>query len=282
MRLDADGQLNPPEVINTEAHQVFCDQACKMGFDPDSLWVGGYVEYEWTHGRHLLDCYLEHIQDQDVLEFGCNYGATAIILAALGARVTAIDINKDALKLAQLNAERYGLSERINFMHCADTTQLPFDDQTFDLITCNSVLEYVDHQILDKVLKEIDRVLKLDGLLLIYSTSNRLWPKEVHSGKWLINYLPRHFDRFLAKNEEVERGVFPSELISPISSNFINHDLLNGCQCYIDSKEKMGISPIKLAILKLANRICLVFGIPVSILAPNITLIQKKVKHSSK
>lgn len=26
-----------------------------MGWNPDSRWVGGYVQYEWDHGQHVFE-----------------------------------------------------------------------------------------------------------------------------------------------------------------------------------------------------------------------------------
>lgn len=45
-----------------------------------------------------------------------------------------------------------------------DTNPLPFDDNTFDYIICNDILEHVN---LQKVLKEIHRVLVDDGIVAI-------------------------------------------------------------------------------------------------------------------
>lgn len=49
--------------------------------------------------------------------------------------------------------------------------------------SCNSVLEYVQLRHLADLLLEIDRVLAPGGVLLVLGTSNRLWPREVHSGR---------------------------------------------------------------------------------------------------
>jgi 2-polyprenyl-3-methyl-5-hydroxy-6-metoxy-1,4-benzoquinol methylase len=205
-----------PTIVDTELDQRYRELAAEQGYDPDSLWVGGYVDYEWTHGRYFLEHFVDHINAKQVLEFGCNHGATSIVLALLGAQVTAIDIDADVIKLAQANAARYGVADNINFVHCTDTKKLPFEDQQFDMVTCNSVLEYVEPSDLLAVEQAIDRTLKNTGLILIYSTSNRLWPKEVHSGRWLVNYLPKWFDQWISPENSLQRGVFPNQLLAGV------------------------------------------------------------------
>ena len=62
----------------------------RMSLDPDDRFVGVYVDWEWQRSRHLFDGLIESVREKRVLEMGCNVGATAIVLAALGAVVTAV------------------------------------------------------------------------------------------------------------------------------------------------------------------------------------------------
>ena len=77
-----------------------------------------------------------------VLEFGCNIGASSVVMAHLGRRIciVACDISETFLTLARLNAARYGVSDAIQFVRLQEGARLPFGDSTFDVITCNSVL----------------------------------------------------------------------------------------------------------------------------------------------
>ena len=121
-----------------------------------------------------------------VLEFGCNVGASAIVLAQLGAQVSGIDISVDLVELARLNARRFGHTG-IDFHHVADSRRLHWPDGAFDLVLRNSVLEYIGVEELSAVQREIDRLLKPGGLILVTASSNRLWPFEVRSGRWGVN-----------------------------------------------------------------------------------------------
>src|SRR5688572_24928425 len=72
-----------------------------------------YVEWEWQHGRHILEEHVLGQANQRVLEYGSYLGATAIIMARLGAQVTACDIDLNFLRAATRNARRYGVQDRI-------------------------------------------------------------------------------------------------------------------------------------------------------------------------
>jgi SAM-dependent methyltransferase len=181
----------------------FSTLAREQGLDPTSLWVGGYVEYVWER-RELLTAYLPQLNCVPLLEFGCNVGATSIVLARLGARVTAVDVDPEKVALATANAAEHG--QIITYRHVEDTRALPFQSGIFKIVTCASVLEYVSREHLPGVMKEIDRVLAPGGILLIEGTSSRIWPCEVHSRRWFANWLPY----WILPNWQ--RGVWPWQI----------------------------------------------------------------------
>ncbi|CAN5731867.1 hypothetical protein BH11PSE8_BH11PSE8_06460 [soil metagenome] len=214
-----------------------------MGLQPDNRWIGGYVDYEWDHLRHVVQALPVTLKGLRVLEFGSNVGASAILLAHLGANVSGVDITHDVVKLAQLNAERF-CQDGVQFQCVPDTRAMPFCDGEFDLIACNSVLEYVVPSDLAAVQREIDRVLKPGGLILVSGSSNRVWPYEVHSGRWWINYVPRIFDRIRGKS--VERGIWPWVARYGFGPNYINLDTAHAQNYFSRSRTLMGASPIHL------------------------------------
>lgn len=195
-----------PAIRSAAMQEAFEFQARKLGLRPSDKWVGGYVDYEWEHLRHIVEALPVSLKDLKILEFGCNVGASAILFAHMGARVTASDISEGWVELARLNARRYGL-DNIDFAHVPDSRHLPYQDGQFDLVACNSVLEYVDPAETAAVQREIDRVLAPGGMILLTGTSNRLWPREAHSHQWLVNYLPRFADRVFGKS--LQRGMSP-------------------------------------------------------------------------
>src|SRR5262245_2584218 len=107
----------PPAVQDADADRRFRECARRHGWNPDDPFVGGYVEWEWRHSRHAYDGLFTTVRGKNVLEFGCHFGGTAIVLAALGAEVTGIDVDPQFIELTRLNAERHQLAEHIRVLH---------------------------------------------------------------------------------------------------------------------------------------------------------------------
>jgi SAM-dependent methyltransferase len=263
-----------PKPIDPSADAAFRAGALALGLDPDERWVGGYIDYEWKRSRHVFELLDRGVEGQDVLEFGCNYGATAVVLTALGARVTAVDVDASCVQLAQLNAARFGMS--IRFEHVVDTTALPFAGAAFDIVSCNSVLEYVPDALLDAVQKELDRVLKPGGLVVVLGTSNRLWPKEVHSGRWFVNYLPRPVDRLLA-GAELQRGVPPWRIVAGFGKHYANADRDDGGRTYLQARIAAGATGLKLRTMQIGNWCAPRLGTSMGLLTPSMSVILRKL-----
>jgi len=199
------------------AHRRFEDACRAAGVDPDDGWVGGYADYEWSHLRPALAAYGIDVADRDVLEFGCNVGGSAVVLAALGARLEAVDIDPDMVAISTTNLERHGFRDQPLLV--GPGAALPFADESFDLVLANSVLEYVDPRFLPTVIGEIHRVLKTGGRLFICGTANRLALRDGHSGRLLVGWLPRFVDRILGIS--LQRGLSPLQLHRAIRGRFV-------------------------------------------------------------
>lgn len=240
--------------------------------DPDSVWHGGYVDHVWHKCRQPLAAYLQAVPGRKVLEFGCNIGASSVVLAHLGADVTAVDISPRYIEVAQENAARYGLLQAIDFVCHSDSTSLPWADASFDLIVCNSVLEYVPVGILPAVLAELDRVLAPGGIVFVAGTSNRLSPIEIHSRRWFINYLPRSCG---PAAHDVERGLFPSEVLRGFPG-YVQLDEEDASRTFFAWKVAAGMPSWRLAVLRLLDRIGRPVGFPVGLLLPSLSTALRK------
>jgi len=97
---------------------------------------------------------------------GSGVGGTSRCLAKeFGCRVTGIDLTDEYCRAATMLTARTGLTDLVDFRQ-GDATELPFDDQTFDIVWT----EHVAMNIPDKtrLYKEMHRVLKPGGTLAIY------------------------------------------------------------------------------------------------------------------
>ena len=100
-----------------------------------------------------------------VLHLQCNTGADSILLAKLGAQVTAVDFVEDNIVFARRLAENHGVDVR--FICCDVHTLDEILDDTFDLvITFDGVLGWLFD--LPKWARNIYRFLKVDGRLFVH------------------------------------------------------------------------------------------------------------------
>lgn len=263
-----------PAIISARMQEAFEVHARRLGLRPSDRWVGGYVDYEWDHLRHIVAALPVALEGLRVLEFGCNVGASAILFAHLGARVCASDISQNWVELARLNARRYGANE-IAFAHAPDSRRLPYADGQFDLIACNSVLEYIDADERAAVQRELDRVLAPGGLILLTGTSNRLWPREAHSGRWGVNYVPRAADQLCGLcGTALPRGVWPWEARHGFGRHYDNLDSARASGIYARSRTGMGVPRRRLLPLLWLGA---VLGVGPGLLAPKLScLLQKR------
>ena len=262
-------------IVNKTAHNAF-KEIIKTDYNanPDSKWYDGYVAYEWEHLRYAVLHLPFPPERKKVLEFGCNIGASTVVLACLGAEVTAIDVNPSAIKATALNVAAYGKESQVTTHHFFDTTRLPFDDNLFDIIVANSVLEYVPYHQIDSVLCELKRILKPQGIMMIAGTASSLAIREVHSGRWFVNYMPRFFDRLF--KTDLQRGISPFKILKAFKEyRFLELD--DYSRSYLQIRKKFGWSALKCFCIKILAYIMSPLGLSPSLLMPNITAtFQKK------
>jgi SAM-dependent methyltransferase len=267
-----------PAICDATADQRF-DESVRRLFPHSYEFESRYVEHEFARIGKLFESGLCPIRGRQVLEFGCNIGATSIVLAHGGANVTAIDVSSESVDIATLNARRYGLADQVRFQVVRPGEALPFQDGAFDVVTCNSVLEYVDPELLPQAQREIDRVLRPGGLVVVFGTSNRLWPIEAHSGRWLVNYIPRTVDRLLSR--PLPRGVWPGNLRRGFGKAY--DDVLagrEGAQRFIELKQQMGFSGWRLRTMRLAAAAFAISPWSIGLVMPYATLLLRK--HSQR
>ena len=147
-----------------------------------------------------------------VLDVACGTGDMVVELLRLGCTVTGVDLSKEMLAIAKRKAES-------GKWKVADAEHLPFEDNTFDAVTCAFGVRNFVH--LEQGLKEMLRVLKPGGRMVILELatpdSRLLRPfynlYTRHIIPWLgqrlagsreaYTYLPRSIERFPKGDEFV-------------------------------------------------------------------------------
>jgi ubiquinone/menaquinone biosynthesis C-methylase UbiE len=116
------------------------------------------ADYTKTY-RHTLYEKVDIQTKKKILDVGCGTGAVTEDIASLtDGYITGIDI--DDLKLEYAKSL---ISDRIHVM-LADVLQLPFRDETFDLVVFSVVLTHIHQQ--QKAVNEMTRVTCKDGIVL--------------------------------------------------------------------------------------------------------------------
>ena len=118
------------------------------------------ARYEWAGGL---------APGRRVLDAGCGTGYGAEMLAAAGA-ASVMGVDSAA---AVVEAARARAGGRLAFER-ADVARLPYDDGSFDLVTCFEVIEHVPDP--GAVLGELRRVLAPGGVLAISSPNADRYP----------------------------------------------------------------------------------------------------------
>lgn len=116
---------------------------------------------------------LADLHFNSILELGCGTGKNTELLVQIGTRLHALDFSEGMIAKAREKVK----AENVKFS-VADLTQVwPCQDQSYDLIVCNLVLEHI--QDLGFIFCEASRALEKNGRFLI----NELHPFRQYEGK---------------------------------------------------------------------------------------------------
>src|SRR2546427_3559410 len=160
MRLDFSRTVTTRDL--TERHHIeeqFHDERTQRGGKPSARMDFYSSGVNDEHFRILLEA-VGSLQGKRVLDFGCGMGQTSRIYAGLGAaRVDGFDISSENIRVADKNAKRDGLDDRVFFRHLA-AEEIDYPDESFDLVLGKAILHHTD---LEKTSKQLARVLRRGG-----------------------------------------------------------------------------------------------------------------------
>lgn len=108
---------------------------------------------------------------EKILDIGCGVGIFTFHSAKLKALSFGIDYSKKSIEMAQVLCERYGVGQNSKFV-IADATRLPFKASSFEKIVTADFIEHITSEGKDMLLEEIQRVLKPEGICVIFTPSS--------------------------------------------------------------------------------------------------------------
>lgn len=151
--------------------------------------------YAVEHNLETLIPWLKYVENplnKKVLIFGTGSGGTTVASALnIGnGIVTGVDINKNEIFKTGKRAEAYKVRDKIDLKHLNKSYPLPFGDESFDIAILASVIEHiVDER--GKYIREVFRVVKKSGVIMISGTPNLLYPKDKHTTNlYFVPWLP--------------------------------------------------------------------------------------------
>jgi 2-polyprenyl-3-methyl-5-hydroxy-6-metoxy-1,4-benzoquinol methylase len=142
--------------------------------------------------------YLEHVlaltgppRGCTFCEVGAGSGTMSASLAAMGARITLVDISPKSLDFAKRHFETSGLHAHYAMQ---DGLRLGFRDGSFDVVWNGGVIEHFDDEGKVALIREMYRVTRPGGLLLIVVPNAHDVPFRMgkwiaqRRGKWIFGY----------------------------------------------------------------------------------------------
>jgi len=139
-------------------------------FNPVTISLEDQVEWK-THVDKRRNLYNRHLgiplqllAGRSVLEFGCNSGENALVLASYGANLTLVEPNSQVLPRLRKLFSDYGFENRLTAL-IQQEVALFKPEQVYDLVIAEGFLNTLGDR--DEILKKICRLVSPEGLAVI-------------------------------------------------------------------------------------------------------------------
>lgn len=135
-----------------------------------------------------------------IADIACGGGFLSNDMAQVFSHVSALDASQSSLETAKKNDS----TKSVEYSH-GDAYDLPYDDESFDVVCTMDFLEHIDDP--KRVIKECSRILKPGGLFF-YQTFNRnflSWIVVIKFMEWFVPNTPRnlHVKELFIKPKEL-------------------------------------------------------------------------------
>jgi ubiquinone/menaquinone biosynthesis C-methylase UbiE len=147
------------------------------GYD---LWAKHYDEKEVflnSFEEGSMGNFWGDLQGKKVLDLGCGTGRLISEMLIDGGEVTGVDVSDEMLKIAR---EKFPNVEFVQGI----SSDLPFENDTFDVVVAAFLIVHVRD--LRTTFREIHRVLKEGGRLILTNINQRKSPKLKMDGKEIV------------------------------------------------------------------------------------------------
>ncbi len=146
-----------------------------------AFWRKYFEEYDLLNElipyQELMDAIVKHADigsGDSVLDLGSGTGNVSMKIEELGGKVTAMDFSKEGIEIHR------NKSAKVELIHGDITEPLPFPDQNFDVLVSNNVLYTIPREKRDSIAKEMYRVLKPGGRVVISNVAEGFKPHLIY------------------------------------------------------------------------------------------------------
>jgi 2-polyprenyl-3-methyl-5-hydroxy-6-metoxy-1,4-benzoquinol methylase len=162
-------------------------------------------------GRHKACLEMENFENKKILDIGCSYGWFEKFVGEKAEKIIGIDLDEKDLE----NAKSEVKLKNVKFEKGSALNLKKFKKDYFDIVIMFDVIEHIPKNSEDLVLKEIKRVLKKNGKLLISTPANNF--SNFFDPAWYFGH--RHYSKskmqnifenagFIVEKMEIKGGFF--------------------------------------------------------------------------
>jgi len=169
--------------LSGDLYRLFLDEglnySCAYFRNPETDTLEAAQEAKLLH----IAAKLRLEPEMTVAEIGSGWGSLAIQLARLGARVTAINVSPEQIKVSRQRVEAAGVSDRVTFVE-RDYREL---DGRFDRVVSVGMMEHVGVRHFDEYFGKVRDLLRDDGFAMIHAIG-RMTPPGT-TGPFIRKYI---------------------------------------------------------------------------------------------
>lgn len=195
-----------------------------MEFSGERFIPGLDYRLEYEH-MHRYSAVRDIIAGKVVLDIASGEGYGSAMMSKWAARVTGVDISAEAVEHA---AAKYGGVKNLQYMQ-GGVTDIPLENSSIDVVVSFETIEHLPYH--DEMLKEILRVLKPDGVLIISTpdkavyTDARGFNNEFHVKELYKDEFVELLNKYFATT-----NLYGQRFVTQSAIYYINKS--NGCEKY--------------------------------------------------
>ncbi|MEM4346980.1 MAG: class I SAM-dependent methyltransferase [Candidatus Altiarchaeota archaeon] len=143
-------------------------------YDRPYHWLlGGVANLQYLLKVQIVIRIIGNLKSKKILDIGCGDGRFTSFLAKEGAEVYGVDYSERALRFAKV------LVPNAKFVRM-DSYRLGFKASYFDVVTLIDTIEHLKKDKEEQTLREIKKVLKPNGLVILSTVSNKIRVNKKH------------------------------------------------------------------------------------------------------